>query len=504
MKKPLKNFGFTHKSGILMPISSLPSPYGIGSFGKGAYDFVDFLVKTGTKCWQVLPLNPTSYGDSPYQSPAAVAGNPYFIDLDILAKKGLLTREELKEHKNSEKKINYGWLFGTRYGALRLAYSRFVAEGGEKSPAYKSFARKTADWLPDYALFMALKVKYNYQAWTTWDEEHRDVKRARECCDELKAECGFWKWVQFEFDVEWQALLLYAHAKGILIIGDMPIYVAHDSMDVWQAPEQFLLDSEFNPTVVAGCPPDGFSPDGQLWGNPIYNWELMEKDGFEWWCKRVKAAFRMYDILRIDHFRGFAGYYNIPFGHDTARYGKWDSAPGIALFRKIKDTFPKARIIAEDLGFITEDVRELLDDTGFPGMKMLQFAFFDPDHEYLPRTYKNANCVAYPGSHDADCVRSWVDNLTGPALVRFNLECPHRKGQSRTYDLIELALGSIANLAVVPIQDYLELTNDEGRMNTPAVPDGNWTYRISPRYNTPALVNKIKDITERTGRAVKQ
>ena len=503
MKEQLKNFGFRHKSGILMPISSLPSHYGIGSFGKSAYDFVDFLVETGTKCWQVLPLNPTSYGDSPYQSPAAVAGNPYFIDLEILKKKGLITREELAENKNDAKKVDYGWLFNTRYVVLRRAYARFVAEGGEKSPAYKAFARKAAAWLPDYALFMALKVKYNHCAWNTWAPEHRDVKQARLCQDEMKDECGFWKWVQFEFDVQWQALMLYAHEKGILLIGDMPIYVAHDSMDVWQAPEQFLLDEDYNPTVVAGCPPDGFSPDGQLWGNPIYNWALMEEDGFTWWCARVKAAFRMYDILRIDHFRGFAGYYNIPFGQDTARYGKWDSAPGIALFRTIREKFPKAKIIAEDLGFITDDVRELLDDTGFPGMKMLQFAFFDPDHEYLPRMYTTANCVAYPGSHDADCVKSWCENLTGAALLRFNIECPHRKGQSRTYDLIEFALDSRANLAVVPIQDYLELSNAEGRMNTPAVPDGNWTYRLNPRYRTASLVKKIKDITERTGRAVK-
>jgi 4-alpha-glucanotransferase len=283
----------------------------------------------------------------------------------------------------------------------------------------------------------------------------------------------------------------------------MPIYVAHDSMDVWQSPGQFLLDDSFNPKVVAGCPPDGFSPDGQLWGNPIYNWEVMENEGFAWWLKRVKAAFHMYDILRIDHFRGFAGYYNVPFGHTTAREGKWDSAPGIQLFRTIKEAFPKARIIAEDLGFITDDVRALLDDTGFPGMKMLQFAFFDNDSEYLPRTYKTANCVAYPGSHDADCVKTWCKNLTGPALLRFNKECPRNTQQSRGYDLIEFAMRSSANLAVVPMQDYLELTNDEGRMNTPAVAEGNWTWRMSPRYRTQALTQKIKDMTFRTKRATK-
>lgn len=501
MKASLKNFGFRRKSGILMPVSALPCAYGIGSFGKSAYDFIDFLEDTGTKCWQVLPLNPTSYGDSPYQSPASVAGNPYFIDLEILSKKGLLTKDELKKNKHAAKRVDYGWLFNTRYGVLRLAHSRFVEGKEDKSPAYKSYLRKNAHWLRDYSLFMALKVRYDFCAWTEWADEHRDVSKARERRQELEDECSFWEWIQFEFDAQWQALLLYAHSKGIMVIGDMPIYVAHDSMDVWQSPGQFLLDGEYNPTVVAGCPPDGFSPDGQLWGNPIYNWELMENEGFGWWIKRVGAAFRLYDILRIDHFRGFAGYYNVPYGHETAKEGKWDSAPGIQLFRTIKAAFPKAKIIAEDLGFITEDVRALLDDTGFPGMKMLQFAFFDDDSEYLPRTYKNANCVAYPGSHDSDCVKTWCKNLTGSALLRFNRECPRNKAQSRAYDLIELSMRSAANLTVVPMQDYLELTNEEGRMNTPSVAEGNWTWRISPGYRTARLTEKVKDMTARTKRS---
>ena len=500
MKTSLKNFGFKRKSGILMPISSLPSSYGIGSFGKSAYDFVDFLEKTGTKCWQVLPLNPTSYGDSPYQSPASVAGNPYFIDLDILYKKGLLTKDELRDNRSASLRVDYGWLFNTRYTVLRQAYARFIDSGENKSAAFRSYLRKNAEWIGDYSLFMALKVEYNFSCWTEWKDEHKNVNLARENCADLKSERGFWEWVQYEFYTQWQALLLYAHAKGILIIGDMPIYVAHDSMDVWQAPEQFLLDESYAPTVVAGCPPDGFSPDGQLWGNPIYNWELMKIDGFTWWKKRVKLAFNMYDILRIDHFRGFAGYYNVPYGEPTARNGKWDAAPGIELFRSIRESFPGAKIIAEDLGFITPDVRELLTDTAFPGMKMLQFAFFDDDSEYLPRTYKDANCVAYPGSHDADCVKTWVKNLKGDARRRFNKECPRRNGQSRAYDLIELAMSSPANLTVVPMQDYLELSNAEGRMNTPAVAQGNWTWRLSARYRTESLVNKIKEMTVRNKR----
>lgn len=503
MAASLKNFGFTRKSGILMPVSSLPNSYGIGSFGKCAYDFVDFLAETKTKCWQVLPLNPTSYGDSPYQSPSSVAGNPYFIDLDILCKKKLLKKDELKEYKHDTKRVDYGWLFNTRYTALRLAHKRFVLGGGEKTTEYKKYLKKNADWLLDYSLFMALKVHYNFRSWTDWSFEHKNVKLAREKRAEFKDECAFWEWVQFEFDTEWQELLAYAHSKKIMVIGDMPIYVAHDSMDVWQSPEQFLLDENYNPTVVAGCPPDGFAIDGQLWGNPIYNWERMKKDGFTWWCNRVRAEFHMYDILRIDHFRGFAGYYNIPFGEPTARNGKWDSAPGIELFDKIKEVFPKAKIIVEDLGFITPDVRELLTHTEFPGMKMLQFAFYDEDHEYLPRTYDTDNCVVYPGSHDADCVRTWCNNLSGDARKRFNKECPHRVGQSRTYDVLELALASRGNLAVIPMQDFLELTNEEGRMNTPSTADGNWNWRLSKRYRTEALISKIREVTERTGRATK-
>lgn len=479
-----------------MPISSLPSRYGIGSFGKEAHDFVDFLDATGQKCWQVLPLNPTSYGDSPYQSPSSVAGNPYFVDLDVLAQKGLLTAEELKEQRHDGARVDYGWLFGARYSALRLAYSRFAPDR-----AYRAFVRKNASWLENYALFMALKVHYNYAPWTTWQEEHREYAQAYAQREQFEEEMSFWRWVQFEFFTQWDALVAHAHGKGIRIIGDMPIYVAHDSMDVWAAPEQFLLDDQYNPMVVAGCPPDGFSPDGQLWGNPIYNWELMEEQGFAWWIHRIATAFRLYDILRIDHFRGFAGYYNVPYGDDTARNGKWDPAPGIALFRTVKETFPKAKIIAEDLGFITDDVRALLDDAGFPGMKMLHFAFYDPDHEYLPRRFANANCVVYASSHDSDCTRSWLKNLSGEARKRFNRECPHVKGQTRTYDVIECALRSIANLAIVPMQDYLQLTNEEGRMNIPATSEGNWSWRISPRYNTAKLRAAMGEMAQKTKRA---
>ena len=495
MENFTKNFGFKHKAGVLMPVSSLPSEYGIGSFGKSAHDFIDFLDATGQKCWQVLPLNPTSYGDSPYQSPSSVAGNPYFIDLDILCEKKLLTKAELEEQKNNSQKVDYGWLFGARYKALRTAFSRFTPDAD-----YKKFVKKNESWLEKYALFMALKVHYNYCQWTLWSDEHRDYSKAFEHKSEFDGEMNFWRFVQYEFATEWQAIVDHAHEKGIMIIGDMPIYVAHDSMDVWAAPEQFLLDENYNPTVVAGCPPDGFSPDGQLWGNPIYNWELMEEQGFSWWVERVGSAFKLYDILRIDHFRGFAGYFTIKYGAPTAREGVWNSAPGIALFRTIAKAYPKAKIIAEDLGFITDDVRELLTDSGFPGMKMLHFAFSDEDSEYLPRMYETKNCVVYASSHDSDCTYTWQKELSGEARIRFDKECPSNNEQSRVYDLIEFAFNSIANLAVVPMQDYLELSNAEGRMNTPATAEGNWGWRMNPRYDTEKLREKMIGLATRTKR----
>lgn len=491
-----KNFGFRHKAGVIMPVSSLPSKYGIGSFGKPAYDFVDFLDAAGQKCWQVLPLNPTSYGDSPYQSPSSVAGNPYFVDLEILCSKGLLKKSELMEQRNDSRRVDYGWLYNHRYEALRAAYSRFVPDR-----AYKTFVRKNESWLENYALFMALKVHYNYCQWTLWEPEHREYARAWENRGDFEQEMDFWRWIQFEFVQQWKDLLHYAHEKGIVVIGDMPIYVAHDSMDVWAAPEQFLLDDQYNPTVVAGCPPDGFSPDGQLWGNPIYNWELMRKQGYEWWIDRVGAAFKLYDILRIDHFRGFAGYYNVPYGESTARNGKWDYAPGIELFRTILETYPKAKIIAEDLGYITDDVRELLLDTGFPGMKMLHFAFYDDDSENLPKMYENANCVVYVSSHDSDCTCSWIKGVSGDAKKRFNAACARHPEQSRVYDVIQFGFESIANLVMVQMQDYLHLTNEEGRMNIPATASGNWGWRISPRYNTAKLRSSMLALAQKTKRS---
>ena len=488
-------FGFTHKSGILLPVSSLPNLYGIGSFGSSAYEFIDFLDKCGQTCWQVLPLNPTSYGDSPYQSPASVAGNPYFIDLDILGDKGLLTRGELARERCTCGRIDYGKLFAERYGVLRLAYARFVP-----NEAYAAFVEENAAWLDDYALFMALKEHYHYIPWTSWAPCHRDIASARTLAADFSAECGFWRWVQYEFMAEWEALHMYARSRGIRIIGDMPIYVAHDSMDVWRATDLFLLDEAYNCTVVAGCPPDGFTEDGQRWGNPIYNWGKMEQEHFDWWIDRVGRAFALYDFLRIDHFRGFAGYYAIPASCSTAREGTWETAPGRKLFDSIKRAYPDGKIIAEDLGYITDDVRELLAHTGFPGMKNLQFAFFSDDSEFLPRCYTTDNCIVYISSHDSDCTRSWLESFGHDTRQRFRKECKRRGGQTPTSALIDFGMASRANLCMACMQDYLELTNEEGRINVPARPDGNWNWRLAPDYRTERLRRKIRAHTERAGR----
>ena len=488
-------FGFTRKSGILMPVSSLPNEYGIGSLGKSAYEFVDFLDRCGQTVWQVLPLNPTSYGDSPYQSPASVAGNPYFIDLDILADKGLLNENDLSGEKTHGNRIDYGRLFFFRYNILRVAYSRFVPDEN-----FKSFCADNASWLEDYALFMALKVKYNHASWTTWEPCYRNCTSAREHSYELSTECGFWKWLQYEFFSQWNALHDYARSKGIFIIGDMPIYVAHDSMDVWRAPEQFLLDENYNPTVVAGCPPDAYSETGQKWGNPIYDWEKMQEDGFSWWIDRVGLAFSLYDLLRIDHFRGFASYFTIPRDAETAIDGEWRTAPGKELFDTIKKAYPNGKIIAEDLGFITDDVRELLQYTSFPGMKVIQFAFYDDDNEYLPRMYENENCIVYTSSHDSDCTRSWFESLDENARERFDKECDLKEYKTPTSACIDMAMSSIANLCIITLQDYLELTNEEGRINIPSKPDGNWTFRIDKNLMTDELEKKIYVFTEKSGR----
>lgn len=490
-----KKFGFSHKSGLLMAVSALPSEYGIGSFGKACFDWLDFLDKTGTKCWQILPLNPTAYGDSPYQSPASFAGNPYFVDLEELYKEGLLTSDELDGEKCKSERIDYGRLFLTRIAVLKKAFSRFV-----KTVEYVRFCHKNKQWLDDYALFFSIKESYDYAPWSSWADEYRIYKNAIERKNDFECQTEFWRFVQFKFFTQWKKVRDYARSKGIKIIGDIPIYVAYDSVDVWSNTDEYLLDENLNPTFVAGCPPDGFSPDGQLWGNPIYDYAKMEKNGFKWWCSRIKICASLFDIVRIDHFRGFAGYYSVPYGEKTARNGHWEKGPGGKLFDAINQSVPNAKIIAEDLGFLTDNVRELIAYCGYPGMKILQFAFFDEDSEYLPRLYANKDYVVYTGSHDADCTRTWAENIEGDTLKRFKRECSHIKGLNPTYKMIKLAFDSIAELAVIPLQDWLLLGNEEGRMNTPSVAQGNWVWRASSDYASKKLISTIKRFNVRSHR----
>lgn len=490
-----KKFGFSHKSGLLMAVSALPSEYGIGSFGKACFDWIDFLDKTGTKCWQILPLNPTAYRDSPYQSPASFAGNPYFVDLEELYKEGLLTSDELDGEKCKSERIDYGRLFLTRIAVLKKAFSRFV-----KTVEYVRFCHKNKQWLDDYALFFSIKESYDYAPWSSWADEYRIYKNAIERKSDFEGQTEFWRFVQFKFFTQWKKVRDYARSKGIKIIGDIPIYVAYDSVDVWSNTDEYLLDENLNPTFVAGCPPDGFSPDGQLWGNPIYDYAKMEKNGFKWWCSRIKICASLFDIVRIDHFRGFAGYYSVPNGEKTARNGHWEKGPGGKLFDAINQSVPNAKIIAEDLGFLTDDVRELIAYCGYPGMKILQFAFFDEDSEYLPRLYVNKDYVVYTGSHDADCTRTWTENLVGDTLKRFKRECSHIKWLNPTYKMIKLAFDSIAELAVIPLQDWLLLGNEEGRMNTPSVAQGNWVWRAPSDYASKKLILTIKRFNVRSHR----
>ena len=403
------------RNGILMHISSLPGPYGVGSLGKEAYAFVDFLEKAGQTVWQILPLSPTGYGDSPYQSCSAFAGNPYLIDLDRLVERGYLTKEEIESHTwcENDKQVDYGALYENRKKVLRLAFSRF--KGGE---AYESFLHTCGDWLWDYSLFMALKDRHNGAPWYTWEKplKHRDANALWQARQELKEDIEYYCFCQYLFSRQWKKLKAYANKKNVSIIGDVPIYVPMDSVEVWSDPELFRLDQDLNPEAVAGVPPDYFSADGQLWGNPLYRWDKHEADGFAWWIRRLKCASKLYDIVRLDHFRGFEAYWSVPYGDTTAKGGHWEKGPDIRFMDAIKKALPKTQFIAEDLGFLTQEVLDMKEKSGFPGMKVLEFAFDSREpSEYLPHTYV-PNSVCYIGTHDNMTLQQWMDEATPEAL----------------------------------------------------------------------------------------
>ena len=495
----------SREAGILLPIASLPGPYGIGCFSSHAFRFVDWLKEAGQSFWQILPLGPTSYGDSPYQSFSTFAGNPYFIDPEALIAEGVLTRAECDAAGSGgdPSAIDYAALYRRRYPLLRAAFRR---SGHRSSPEFRTFVEENGWWLEDYALFMALKERFGGAPWTKWPEELR--LRRREAMDsarrELEEEIDFQKYMQFKFFEQWQALLDYAHRRGIRIIGDLPIYVAMDSADTWSHPELFQLDGSNVPTAVAGCPPDGFSATGQLWGNPLYRWDYHRETGYAWWMTRLRYCFRLYDVLRIDHFRGFDEYYAIPYGAPDARDGRWEQGPGIDLFDTMKRTLGDRQVIAEDLGYVTDSVRQLVRDTGFPGMKVLEFAFDARDTgaagDYLPHNYTE-NCVAYTGTHDNETVAGWLRSITPEELrmVREYLCDLYTPDGELVRPFVSLAMSSVARICVIPVQDYLGYGND-CRINKPSTLGGNWRWRVTWEELSSALREEILALTKRYGR----
>ncbi|MDB8008634.1 4-alpha-glucanotransferase [Agathobacter rectalis] len=478
-------------SGVLMPISSLPSQYGIGTMGKEAKRFVDFLEKGGQTYWQILPICPTSYGDSPYQSFSSFAGNPYFIDLELLCKDKLLTKKECESYKWGKKPqyVDYGIMYVNRYALLRKAYERF----SKKTPAdYEAFCSKEAEWLDEYTLFMALKDANGGVAWSEWDDalKFRKPEAIEEAKEKYADDIAFYKMLQYLFFKQWTALKAYANEKGIRIIGDVPIYVAMDSADVWANPTQFYLDKDLNPIEVAGCPPDAFSADGQLWGNPLFRWDVMKKDSYSWWTKRISAMAKLYDIVRIDHFRGFDSFYAIPAKDDTAKNGVWKDGPGMDLFNVLEKKLGKLPIIVEDLGFLTPSVKKLLKDSGFPGMKVIQFAFDSrEDSDYLPHNYPQ-HCVVYTGTHDNDTVMGWMK--TAPKdCVRFAKDYLNlTKEEGYNWGMMRAAWSSVADMAIVPMQDLLGL-DSKARLNIPSTTGGNWQWRATPEQIDNKLAKKL-------------
>ena len=492
-------------SGILLSVTSLPSKYGIGCFSQEAYDFVDFLADSGQTYWQILPLGPTSYGDSPYQTFSTIAGNPYLISLEDLIEEGVLSAEECDsiDFGTNAECVDYGKLSANRLKLLRKAYERSDIS---KNFGYQKFLYENRDWLPDYALFMALKGRFNYAAWTQWPEDIRlrwgyalDYYRR-----ELYFEIEFQQYMQYVFFRQWKKLKAYANSKHIKIIGDMPIYVAQDGVDRWTHPELFQVDERNNLSAVAGCPPDSFSADGQIWGNPLYRWDYHRDTAYEWWINRMRHSFRLYDVVRLDHFRGFDAYYSIPFGAKTALNGHWEKGPGMELFHAMRKWLGEKELIAEDLGLMTDSVRQLVKESGFPNMKVLQFAFDLGDkaggNDYLPHNY-DRNCVVYTGTHDNETVVGWLDRLTKVEKkhIRDYIGDTHTPDDKLYLRIIAEAMKSCANICIIPAQDWLGLDNT-ARMNQPSTLSSNWSWRMKKNALTKRLQQEILNQTVRYGR----
>ncbi len=495
------------ESGMLFPIFSVPSRFGIGCFSKEAYDFVDFLEGAAQGYWQILPLGPTGFGNSPYQSFSAFAGNPYFISPEKLIEEGLLTWDECNGafFGNDETKVDYGAMYENRDNLLKIACGRFMKEGKEKKE-YEAFMKKESSWLEDYALFMAVKRHENGASWLTWDEDLK--KRKKDALDKIKEELAdeielvYFK--QYEFDKQWRALREYANKKNIKIIGDLPFYVSLDSADCWAHPEVFQMDKDLNPKVVAGCAPDAFSRTGQLWGNPIYDWKKLEADDFSWWADRIRRNYEFYDVIRIDHFHGFCDYYAVPYGDETAENGKLCKGPGIALFKALEKKLGKLNIIAEDLGNNTEENEALLKESGFPGMKVLQYGFTSWDSYYVNHRHIN-NCVVYTGTHDNTPTRAWVEEINEGErdFCRRYINSMNSDYGQLVWDIIREAYRSVADLCIIPLQDYLCLGR-ESRLNTPGTSDGNWEWRLRPNFLSENLKKSIRSLTELYSRVPKE
>jgi 4-alpha-glucanotransferase len=488
-------------SGILLHISSLSGDYGIGKMGKKAYEFADFLKKSKQKYWQILPLSPTSYGDSPYQSFSVHAGNPYFIDFETLEKDGLLKSEDYKSIDWGEPgAVDYGLIYDKVFGVLKIAYENYKKTGGSEC---ENFAEENR-WVTEYALFMSLKFAHGGAAWYEWEEPLKmfEPKAVSAACAKYRDDMGFWVFLQYEYAKQWKALKKYVNGLGIEIIGDIPIYVAYDSVEVWTRPELFLLDEEKTPIDVAGCPPDVFTAKGQLWGNPLYRWDVMEEQGYAWWIERLRAACTTYDIVRIDHFRGFESYYTIPYGNKDAIIGEWRKGPGMKLFKAVKAAIGRQNIIAEDLGFITKDVAKLLKASGYPGMKVLEFAF-DPEGKstYLPHNFASPNCVCYTGTHDNETAAGWVKSASRKELKFCRSYLNVKRNRDIPRGMIRAAWASSAKTAIAQMQDFLEL-DSSARMNIPSTVGTNWKWRMTGEELTDSLAEEIAELTviyDRTG-----
>lgn len=487
------------KQGILLPISSLPSKYGIGTLGREAYRFVDFLEASGNRLWQILPLGPTGYGDSPYQSFSTFAGNPYFIDPERLIEEGLLSKEycDSFDFGDDPHSVDYERIYLSRFQMLRAAFESEAGKALVAGEAYATFAAKNAYWLDDYALYMAVKNDFGGVCFLEWDEDIRLRKASamKKYRKKLSDEVEFYRFQQFLFTTQWQELKRYANKHGVEIVGDIPIYVAFDSADSWANPKLFQLDDEGRPVAVAGCPPDCFSETGQLWGNPLYDWKVHKKSGYTWWMQRIAHCYELYDVLRIDHFRGFDAYWSVPYGDDTAVNGHWEDGPGYELFAVMKKELGRKKVIAEDLGFLTPRVRKMVKKTGYPGMKILLFAFDAyQNSEYLPYNYDH-NCVVYTGTHDNQTTVGFLQSMPKKDVqfAKKYLNC--KKEEKLYWEIIRLALSSCADTAIIPMQDYLGL-DDSARINTPSTLGENWKWRMDEDALSHDLAKKIKKLAK--------